>query len=131
MYDVGKMGNGALCGLAAITASCAVVHPWAAIVIGLVAGFGFVCFSQLVIWCRLDDPLDAISVHAFGGVWGVFATGEPSPKAWTEGLKASVQPARSRERMGLNAVSATIVRHLGKCPAHDLAPATGNWLHPG
>ncbi|KAK9856103.1 hypothetical protein WJX84_006690 [Apatococcus fuscideae] len=66
VYDVGKMGNGALCGLAAITASCAVVHPWAAIVIGLVAGFGFVCFSQLVIWCRLDDPLDAISVHAFG-----------------------------------------------------------------
>lgn len=75
VYDVGKMGNGALCGLAAITGSCAVIHPWAAIVIGLVAGFGFVCFSQLVVWCRLDDPLDAISVHAFGGVWGVFATG--------------------------------------------------------
>ena len=36
--DVRQMGNGAIAGLVAITAPCAFVDPWAAVVIGLVAG---------------------------------------------------------------------------------------------
>ena len=36
--DVSQMGNGALAGLVAITAPCAFVEPWAAVVIGVIAG---------------------------------------------------------------------------------------------
>lgn len=73
------MGNGALCGLAAITAGCSTVNPWAAIVIGIVSGFGYVISSKIMVLLHMDDPLDAISVHAFGGTWGVAAVGEPFP----------------------------------------------------
>ena len=88
VYDVGVMGNGALCGLAAITGSCSVVNPWAAIIIGGVAGTGYVVSSKIMVLLHMDDPLDAISVHAFGGTWGVFATGENTllPKLWFECL---------------------------------------------
>lgn len=86
VYDVGYMGNGALCGLAAITAGCSTVNPWAAIIIGGVAGTGYVVSSKVMVLLHMDDPLDAISVHAFGGTWGVFAVGEPPP------LSSSVPP---------------------------------------
>ena len=97
MYDVGFMGNGALCGLAAITAGCSTVNPWAAIIIGGVAGTGYVVSSKVMVLLHMDDPLDAISVHAFGGTWGVFAVGKdplaPPP---------SVSPPRCRHRRALH-----------------------------
>ena len=75
MYGVENMGNGALAGLAAITASCNVVYPWAAIAIGSIAGAIYTAASKLSIKMRLDDPLDAVAVHAWNGAWGVIAAG--------------------------------------------------------
>ncbi len=74
--DISMSCNGMLAGLVAITAPCAFVAPWAAVAIGLVAGF-LVCFS--VEWldqkARIDDPCGAISVHGACGLWGVLAVG--------------------------------------------------------
>ena len=70
MYDVMVMGNGALAGLVAITAGCSTVYPWAAIIIGAVAGAIYCGASRVSILLHLDDPLDAIAVHAWNGVWG-------------------------------------------------------------
>ena len=75
MYGVENMGNGCLAGLAAITASCNVVRPWAAIVIGTVAGALYLFASKVSIKMRLDDPLGAVAVHAWNGLWGVIAAG--------------------------------------------------------
>src|SRR5499426_3784725 len=63
--------NGMLAGLVAITAPCAFVDPWAAAVIGLIAGV-IVVFS-VFFWDNLqvDDPVGAISVHGACGLWGV------------------------------------------------------------
>jgi Amt family ammonium transporter len=73
--DPSMMCNGMLAGLVAITAPCAFVAPWAAFLIGGVAGV-------VVIWAVLffekmgiDDPVGAISVHGVNGAWGLIALG--------------------------------------------------------
>jgi Amt family ammonium transporter len=75
MYGVENMGNGCLAGLAAITASCNVVRPWAAIIIGAVAGALYLAASKVSVKIKLDDPLDAVAVHAWNGLWGILAAG--------------------------------------------------------
>jgi Amt family ammonium transporter len=73
--DPGMMANGMLAGLVAITAPCAFVQPWAAAVIGILAGV-IVIESILFIERRgVDDPVGAISVHGVGGVFGVLCVG--------------------------------------------------------
>jgi len=67
--------NGCLAGLVAITGSCALVEPWAAIIIGSVAGVLYYLSSLLLVKACIDDAVDAIPVHLVGGAWGVIATG--------------------------------------------------------
>eukprot|EP00934_Nitzschia_sp_Nitz4_P005268 Nitzschia sp. Nitz4//scaffold121_size67750//19128//26880//NITZ4_006065-RA/size67750-augustus-gene-0.121-mRNA-1//1//CDS//3329534342//5258//frame0 len=67
--------NGALSGLVAITSGCALVAPWAAIVIGVVSGWVYIYTSALLIRLRIDDAVDAIPVHMANGAWGVLASG--------------------------------------------------------
>src|SRR5918997_592223 len=73
--DVGMMGNGAIAALVAITAACAFVAPWAAIVIGFIAGVIMYTVLLLVDKIGVDDPLGAIAAHGMGGVWGTLSTG--------------------------------------------------------
>jgi len=73
--DVPMMLNGALAGLVAITASCAFVDTWAAVVIGFIAGI-LVFYSMRFFENRkIDDPIAALSVHGTAGVWGTLSTG--------------------------------------------------------
>jgi Amt family ammonium transporter len=73
--DSTMMCNGMLAGLVAITAPCAFVDPWAAAVIGAVAGF-LVVQSVFFFEARgIDDPVGAISVHGTNGLWGVLSVG--------------------------------------------------------
>ena len=73
--DLSMMLNGAIGGLVAITAACAFVAPWAAIVIGLVAGAIVVLGVLLVERIGIDDPVGALSVHLVNGIWGTLALG--------------------------------------------------------
>jgi len=73
--DVSMMLNGAIGALVAITAACAFVSPWAAIVIGLVAGIIAVFGSLLIERLRIDDPVGAVAVHGLSGVWGTLSLG--------------------------------------------------------
>src|SRR5260370_18447432 len=68
--DPGMMVNGMLAGLVAITAPCAFVAPWAAMVIGLVAGVLVVVAVAFFYNRGVDDPVGAISVHGGNGLWG-------------------------------------------------------------
>jgi Amt family ammonium transporter len=67
--------NGCLTGLVAITAGCATVDTYAAVLIGIIAGWVYLLASKLLVKLRIDDAVDAIPVHMFGGMWGVLATG--------------------------------------------------------
>jgi Amt family ammonium transporter len=73
--DITAMLNGALAGLVAITASCAYVEPWAAVVIGLVAGVLVFFSAKFFEKIKVDDPIFALSVHGAAGVWGTLSNG--------------------------------------------------------
>lgn len=73
--DIPTTLNGALAGLVAITASCAYVEPWAAVVIGLIAGVLVYFSAKFFEKIRVDDPISAMSVHGAAGVWGTLANG--------------------------------------------------------
>lgn len=74
-YDLSMAMNGTLGGLVGITAGCAVVAPWAAVVIGLISGLVYKFSSSLLIQLKIDDAVDAIPVHLFNGMWGCLAVG--------------------------------------------------------
>jgi ammonium transporter, Amt family len=62
-----------LAGLVAITAGCDTVEPWAAICIGVIAGFVYSFCSKFILAMNVDDPLEATSVHYANGVWGILS----------------------------------------------------------
>jgi len=73
--DLALTLNGALAGLVAITAPCAVVSPISAIFIGAIGG---VLCVFCVIWLDrlgIDDPVGAFPVHGLNGIWGTIAVG--------------------------------------------------------
>ena len=67
--------SGAVSGLVAITPACAFVAPWAAVVIGFIAGI--LCALAVSIKYKLgfDDSLDVVGVHLVAGIWGSLAIG--------------------------------------------------------
>lgn len=85
VWDVIGAGNGALGGLVGITAACSVVEAWAAVIIGVIAGFVYVGSSYFVAHIiKVDDPLDAVAVHAFCGAWGLIAAAAFADERLTE-----------------------------------------------
>jgi len=74
-WDLGYTMNGCLTGLVAVTAGCATVDTWAAVVIGIFAGLFYLMGSRLLVRLRIDDAVDAIPVHMVGGMWGLISTG--------------------------------------------------------
>ena len=79
--DVGHVINGVIGGLVAITASCNIVEPWAAVVIGGTAGVISVAGTYWLAARRIDDVVGAIPVHGMCGIWGTLAValfGDPS-----------------------------------------------------
>lgn len=65
--------NGALGGLVALTACCNVVAPWAAFVIGTIAGIIVVFGGKILLVFKLDDAVGAIPVHLFCGIFGTLS----------------------------------------------------------
>src|SRR4051812_6528873 len=74
--DISMMCNGMLAGMVAITAPCAFVSPWAAILIGAISGV-LVVYAALFIEKKLkiDDPVGAVAVHGVNGAFGILALG--------------------------------------------------------
>jgi Amt family ammonium transporter len=79
--------NGILAGLVAITAPCAFVDSLGAVAIGAISGV-LVCLAVAGLEkAHIDDPVGAIPVHFFNGMWGVlsvgiFAKGFPETAGW-------------------------------------------------
>ncbi len=74
--DVSMCLNASLAGLVAITAPCDTVDALGAAIIGAVSGL-LVVFAVWLLdnkW-RVDDPVGAVAVHMFNGIWGTLAVG--------------------------------------------------------
>jgi Amt family ammonium transporter len=67
--------SGAVAGLVAITPACAFVAPWAAVVIGFLAGAICALAVGLKYKFGFDDALDVVGVHLVGGIVGSLAIG--------------------------------------------------------
>jgi Amt family ammonium transporter len=73
--DLGMSINGLLAGLVAITAPCAYVTVNASLIIGVLSGFLVVFAVKLLDKLQLDDPVGAVPVHLFNGVFGTICVG--------------------------------------------------------
>lgn len=67
--------SGAVAGLVAVTPACASIVPWAAVLLGLVAGA--ICALAVGLKYRFgfDDSLDVVGVHLVGGIVGCLYIG--------------------------------------------------------
>jgi ammonium transporter, Amt family len=74
-WDVSFTVNGFLAGLVAITCPCYWVSPGGSILLGGIAGILVVAGVELLEWLRIDDPIGAVPVHGFCGIWGALSLG--------------------------------------------------------
>ena len=90
--------NGALGGLVTITACCNVVAPWAAVVIGLIAGIIVIAGESALVKMKLDDAVGAVPVHLLCGIFGalcvsIFNENQPFANLHIQALGAFLVPA--------------------------------------
>ncbi|SDT77622.1 ammonium transporter [Actinoplanes derwentensis] len=102
--------SGAIAGLVAITPACAFVTPWAATLLGLLAGVVCALAISLKYKFGFDDSLDVVGVHFVGGwigcLWiGLFGTSDVNALVSNEGLFYG----GGVNQLGIQALSALIV----------------------
>lgn len=84
IFDLISVLNGILAGLVSITACCAFVDPWAAVICGAVGAVIYVGAASLLLKLKIDDPLEAFPIHGAAGFWGCLCCGIFNRKAFQE-----------------------------------------------
>lgn len=84
IFDLLAVLNGILAGLVAITACCAFVEVWAAIIIGAIGAVIYIFATELLLKLRIDDPLEAFPIHGAVGFWGALCPGIFNSKTYQE-----------------------------------------------
>src|ERR1700680_167265 len=74
-WDPSFTVNGFLAGLVATPCPCYWVSPTGAIMLGGISGVLVVLGVELLEWLRIDDPIGAVLVHGFCGIWGTLSLG--------------------------------------------------------
>jgi Amt family ammonium transporter len=89
-----RLSRGLLGGAVALSSGSALFDPWAALVIGLLAGL---VVDGTMSWLdrkRIDDPAGATAVHGAAGAWGLLATGLFANGTAGRGMNAVDAPVR-------------------------------------
>ncbi|KAM3128466.1 hypothetical protein pb186bvf_019398 [Paramecium bursaria] len=74
-YSLIMMCNGNLAGLVAVTGSNDDIENWAACAIGVLGGFMYYICAKILHAIKVDDPVDAVPIHAGCGLLGSFCVG--------------------------------------------------------
>jgi Amt family ammonium transporter len=81
-----EVANGCLAGLVGITAGCAFVDGWEAVLIGSIATFIVSGANRITAKVKLDDPISVIPVHGAAGLWGAFSVSLFAHKEYIEAV---------------------------------------------
>ncbi|WP_433349840.1 ammonium transporter [Microtetraspora malaysiensis] len=103
------VASGAVAGLVAITPACGFVDPWAAVLLGAVAGA--VCAYAVGLKYRLgfDDSLDVVGVHLVGGAIGAVALGFIARYPFADGQEKGLLYGGSLAQLGVQALGPVVV----------------------
>ncbi|WP_127846124.1 ammonium transporter [Psychroflexus aestuariivivens] len=74
-FDITMFMNGILGGLVGITAGADLMSPTEAMIIGVLSGLIVVVAVKILDNLKIDDPVGAIPVHLFCGIWGTLVVG--------------------------------------------------------
>ncbi|CAK9079550.1 Putative ammonium transporter sll0108 [Durusdinium trenchii] len=84
--DMGFLYNGVLSGLVCLTGACDIIAPAGAVLLGFLAGFVVYPLGRAALRrIRVDDPADAIPVHAGNAVFGLIAVAFCHPPCESSG----------------------------------------------
>lgn len=67
--------NSILSSLVSVTAGCAAIRPWEAIISGSLAAIFSFIVNPVFKYLQIDDPVGAFAVHGVGGIWGMLVVG--------------------------------------------------------
>jgi Amt family ammonium transporter len=105
------VASGAVAGLVAITPACGFIDPWAAVVLGALAGA--ICAYAVGLKYKLnyDDSLDVVGVHLVGGLLGAVSLGILSryPVADTKQGQGVLYGDHSLRQLGLQALAPVVI----------------------
>lgn len=73
-YDCVASGSGFLAGLVAISGCADEVEPWFAMLIGMLSSAVYISGCKLLDKLHIDDPIEAVPINMFCGIWGTLAT---------------------------------------------------------
>jgi Amt family ammonium transporter len=109
--DVSMCLNASLAGLVGITAGCDALDAVGATVVGIVSGILVVVVVELLdLKLHVDDPVGAVAVHMFNGIWGTLAVGLLANPAAPAGLRGLVYTGEfallGKQCLGILAVAA-------------------------
>jgi len=112
IWCVPAICNGVLAALVSVTAPCAVIKPGMAIPIGFIGGMLCYASSKLLERLKIDDPLDAFSVHGACGAWGVISIGifayDPDDIAYA-GYSDDVVGLSQGYRLGIHILAVVVI----------------------
>ncbi len=75
IFHIPSIITSVLGGLVSVTASCAVITPAEALIIGAVGGALAIGATYLIEKIGIDDPVSAAPIHLISAAWGTLAVG--------------------------------------------------------
>jgi ammonium transporter, Amt family len=74
-YCLWTANQGMLTALAAVCACAHIMEPWSGFLTGLTSGLVYLGGRALLRKMHIDDPVETVTVHGFGGAWGLLTAG--------------------------------------------------------
>ncbi|GAA4563635.1 ammonium transporter [Planotetraspora kaengkrachanensis] len=103
------VASGAVAGLVAITPACGFVDPWAAGVLGAIAGTVCAYAVGLKYKFGFDDSLDVVGVHLVGGAIGAVSLGIIAAYPFADGQEKGLLYGGPISQLGVQALGPLVV----------------------